>query len=512
MSDPFDFAVDSSQRSPPLSPSPSKHFPCLADELEEQVKALEDDFTLATPSATAPSAASTQPQPLRLPSTPGRPSAATTTQHALSSMVATQHNCHSQPFGSRTSAGADRPRGHLAPPPAAAASPGLGPLSLQHIASSAVGASIPLPPLGQRGAPLAAALHNADCVRGGQAGPWAGAWRGCCAAPWCNKERGHVGTCNTRATVPGLAAYLPEELAAMGVPALPELRCELPPLAAQAAASAAATAALAAPTPTLGSLASYGGTSTLYDLHQRGDDANVDAMISNYTTSSIKRRGVVEIGPCSDCSGSLTASDNNSNNGEDDVEQQLLPGAARTSKRHKKAAAAAAAKTAGGDAEEDYLPCDDGAATSDEHRSTLTDEIKLGHAVAAGIVLPVATISVHKSRARAGRGSGSRRGNASAARRGPAPVGSPKHAAAGVPASKSANPRAGPQRRGPQVWVSGQTLDPRTGQVVTEVQPGTFCSQCRATSTPVWRAGPFGHKTLCNACGVRWMKIKPGRK
>jgi hypothetical protein len=26
-------------------------------------------------------------------------------------------------------------------------------------------------------------------------------------------------------------------------------------------------------------------------------------------------------------------------------------------------------------------------------------------------------------------------------------------------------------------------------------------------TTPVWRAGPAGPKTLCNACGVRFMKI-----
>lgn len=38
--------------------------------------------------------------------------------------------------------------------------------------------------------------------------------------------------------------------------------------------------------------------------------------------------------------------------------------------------------------------------------------------------------------------------------------------------------------------------------------PGVHaCSQCGAQSTPVWRAGPFGPKTLCNACGVRYMKI-----
>lgn len=32
------------------------------------------------------------------------------------------------------------------------------------------------------------------------------------------------------------------------------------------------------------------------------------------------------------------------------------------------------------------------------------------------------------------------------------------------------------------------------------------CTACSKQATPVWRAGPHGPKTLCNACGVRWMK------
>lgn len=32
------------------------------------------------------------------------------------------------------------------------------------------------------------------------------------------------------------------------------------------------------------------------------------------------------------------------------------------------------------------------------------------------------------------------------------------------------------------------------------------CVHCAATQTPLWRAGPAGPKTLCNACGVRWKK------
>mmetsp|Transcript_14298 Transcript_14298/g.30628 ORF Transcript_14298/g.30628 Transcript_14298/m.30628 type:complete len:200 (-) Transcript_14298:594-1193(-) len=34
--------------------------------------------------------------------------------------------------------------------------------------------------------------------------------------------------------------------------------------------------------------------------------------------------------------------------------------------------------------------------------------------------------------------------------------------------------------------------------------PGRICAHCRAVKTPLWRNGPLGPKTLCNACGVRY--------
>lgn len=34
------------------------------------------------------------------------------------------------------------------------------------------------------------------------------------------------------------------------------------------------------------------------------------------------------------------------------------------------------------------------------------------------------------------------------------------------------------------------------------------CVHCLNTETPLWRAGPDGPKTLCNACGVRYKKGK----
>mmetsp|Transcript_4359 Transcript_4359/g.13184 ORF Transcript_4359/g.13184 Transcript_4359/m.13184 type:complete len:371 (+) Transcript_4359:261-1373(+) len=39
-------------------------------------------------------------------------------------------------------------------------------------------------------------------------------------------------------------------------------------------------------------------------------------------------------------------------------------------------------------------------------------------------------------------------------------------------------------------------------------QLNLICWQCKRTETPLWRTGPAGPKTLCNACGVRWKKGK----
>ncbi|KAL9435592.1 hypothetical protein AB3S75_021795 [Citrus x aurantiifolia] len=43
---------------------------------------------------------------------------------------------------------------------------------------------------------------------------------------------------------------------------------------------------------------------------------------------------------------------------------------------------------------------------------------------------------------------------------------------------------------------------------------GTFnemkksCTDCRTTRTPLWRGGPAGPRSLCNACGIRYRKTK----
>ncbi|XP_058727105.1 GATA transcription factor 21-like [Vicia villosa] len=34
------------------------------------------------------------------------------------------------------------------------------------------------------------------------------------------------------------------------------------------------------------------------------------------------------------------------------------------------------------------------------------------------------------------------------------------------------------------------------------------CTECQTTSTPLWRSGTVGPKTLCNACGIRQRKTR----
>uniref|UniRef100_A0A0D9WRE4 GATA-type domain-containing protein n=1 Tax=Leersia perrieri TaxID=77586 RepID=A0A0D9WRE4_9ORYZ len=35
-----------------------------------------------------------------------------------------------------------------------------------------------------------------------------------------------------------------------------------------------------------------------------------------------------------------------------------------------------------------------------------------------------------------------------------------------------------------------------------------MCSDCNTTKTPLWRSGPCGPKSLCNACGIRQRKVR----
>uniref|UniRef100_A0A7N0TJA2 GATA-type domain-containing protein n=1 Tax=Kalanchoe fedtschenkoi TaxID=63787 RepID=A0A7N0TJA2_KALFE len=39
-----------------------------------------------------------------------------------------------------------------------------------------------------------------------------------------------------------------------------------------------------------------------------------------------------------------------------------------------------------------------------------------------------------------------------------------------------------------------------------KVVPGRVCEFCGCTETPTWRRGPSGPNTLCNRCGLRYMR------
>uniref|UniRef100_A0A0C9QY08 TSA: Wollemia nobilis Ref_Wollemi_Transcript_23_1742 transcribed RNA sequence n=1 Tax=Wollemia nobilis TaxID=56998 RepID=A0A0C9QY08_9CONI len=60
----------------------------------------------------------------------------------------------------------------------------------------------------------------------------------------------------------------------------------------------------------------------------------------------------------------------------------------------------------------------------------------------------------------------------------------------------------------PQVCLGGNRQDERSAE--TEFSDGTvirMCSDCKTDKTPLWRNGPNGPKSLCNACGIRYKKI-----
>jgi hypothetical protein len=326
-----------------------------------------------------------------------------------------------------------------------------------------------------------------------------------------------------------LSAYLPEELAAVGLPAVVELTAPLPPAAAAVALAAATAAATVA----------SGG-------------AAADAMMASLG----KRKAGGDIGAGGTATGALssgdsdlTASDNNSYNDGDEAEQhqhqQLMAGQGgkasdRTSKR-KKAASGGKLHSIGGGGLGSGELLDGGAATdneaaSEELKSSMTGEAKL-----RSVASPAEATKLDGKKGKKPHG---RKGKkyAKGPRKNALPTSAPSvhfaadpsapimitcdaqmsslpmvmapavpsaAATATGPVSKSLLPRAPNGRRAPQVWISGECTDPRTGMLVSAVPPASFCTQCSATSTPVWRAGPFGHKTLCNACGVRWMKVAP---
>jgi len=65
--------------------------------------------------------------------------------------------------------------------------------------------------------------------------------------------------------------------------------------------------------------------------------------------------------------------------------------------------------------------------------------------------------------------------------------------------------------------VAGKARQANVNKNEAPVEGGQTCLGCGATSTPEWRRGPMGPRTLCNACGLVYAKLikkrtrEPGR-
>lgn len=345
--------------------------------------------------------------------------------------------------------------------------------------------------------PLAAALENARSVRlhSGKSCQ-EGGWKGCCGSPWCNRERSHLGPCNSRASVPGLAAYPDALLSTAGV--------DLQKLCYSTAGPA-------------------GGAHNTNKNNNKRPYFSKNNNNDNDFDQPLSPTGVIRGGMGASGGEDLETSSPTASGGSGGAYHHLMAGP----QYH-----LGSNKNGGGDCVDEFY--------SDEAKSALTGEIKLHQHHSSVVDANKNNVRMSKQggkkASRFGNGGGPMKlssqalylsstklkkqgimkrssdggshkpggGSKSSSKR------DPSQSASAWP-KQPKGPRSGPRKQ--VTWVMGKVTDPRTGEEVTEVGPATFCSQCHAQSTPVWRAGPFGHKTLCNACGVRWMKIKPsGRK
>lgn len=83
------------------------------------------------------------------------------------------------------------------------------------------------------------------------------------------------------------------------------------------------------------------------------------------------------------------------------------------------------------------------------------------------------------------------------------------------PSSSSTQPRPTAKPNLGTSSVHGQTIDPQghilVNQRIQAAAPTLKCSTCQTTTTPEWRRGPSGPRTLCNACGLAWAKMVRNR-
>lgn len=528
--------------SSPTASEGSDHFPCIADELEEQAKQLEEGwFCPSQPPAAAAALAKGQ-QAFRLRSAhlaaPAlRHSGLDRLQRQLAQLEQQQRRQQQQSAdgqielerpASRSGAAGEEPctpqrqskdsSWNESPLPGCGGdgSSRGGGMDFGEVQSPAPAKLMSLSPAAaaDRRPPLLLAIDNAQRVRLGQEPAAAGAWRGCASGAWCSREARHCGPCDADASVPSLLAYPAEELFESGVN-LEEL-CHLPQQLAEATASP-----LAPETDSEGGEGAAAADCLSSGKRRADTEADADAEADDGASHSQSGMRASSGSPAAAAAAAA---------GE---EEQQSGGSSHAAKRPRSIAvpsipalaAAAAELTLSAPA----LPADSssrGLQAADGFVPVCAGMIPVSVPQFAPPVPPLPGCSA-ASRNR-GRPAGAPRLRAIARTAAPEPTAAPAAAATAVtitpnkpvtrqqprtPDSAAATVAPRPSgRKAVLQWHTESVTDPRTGATVTEVEPGTFCTQCFALSTPVWRAGPFGVKSLCNACGVRWMKASKSTK
>ncbi|ESQ32361.1 hypothetical protein EUTSA_v10005103mg [Eutrema salsugineum] len=65
-----------------------------------------------------------------------------------------------------------------------------------------------------------------------------------------------------------------------------------------------------------------------------------------------------------------------------------------------------------------------------------------------------------------------------------------------------------------KVLVDSEAMERRAGDMIEQNKTSSndkkTCADCGTSKTPLWRGGPAGPKSLCNACGIRNRKKRRG--
>ncbi|KAK9811238.1 hypothetical protein WJX72_000425 [[Myrmecia] bisecta] len=361
--------------------------------------------------------------------------------------------------------------------------------------------------------PLSEALLNAQRVDVASCGLESTSWRGCKKGSWCTRENRHRGLCNTKASIPGLAAYSTAELAAVGMRAedMAEVHSPEPSVSEETTSELHKCKSLGEGDSDQGSAADTEGHFTIYESPE---DMPAPVFVVPYDGSGVPYAGSVAGSDSDNEHGSavgLTAAQlqkhasmdlSGVTNGSHGYKAESLawnPEAAEETdfsddEQHVAPARAPFASQrfiSDCDACEPVarlVPCATSVAGSELGSDDGTEDSDNEEGRPSGGAFKLARLGERRVRREM-------EGAESDGVLSKQPL--PRKPARAAKADSSA-----PAGRGRKRMVGGTFKVAANGCCA----PGQQCTQCGTQQTPVWRAGPMGPKTLCNACGVRYMK------